>query len=149
MTFPASTQIKMDALTEVWRTANRLKSDMQRRRDTLANKNVSGQWILAMISNLTAAINTFESNASVPGIGDYVKDQYEDLSINVLTEFSNMKNATQDVKDWIVNNLPTDSNGYLIIRSLDTNGEIVEREFTPTQTQILRDKIDTLIATIG
>ena len=122
---------------------------MQQRRDTMASKNVSGQWLLSIISDLSAAINTFEANASVPGIGSYTRDQYEDTSIDVVTEFNDMKNAAQDAKDWLIANIPTDTNGYLLVRSLDSEGNIVERMFTPNQTQTLRDKIDALIGTIG
>jgi len=148
MAFPASTQVKVDALQKVRRTANQLKSSMQTKNDTMESKSVSGAFILSILGETKAAIAVFDEVAAVSGIVVYVQGQYDDDQIDVAAEFSAMKTAAENVRDWIIANLPQ-SGGYLAIRTMDANGVIADRMFAPAATAGLRTQIDSLIATIG
>lgn len=79
----------------------------------------------------------------------YVKAQYEDTHLDVGAEFTNMRDATVGVRDWITGNLPTSADGYLLLQSLDADNQLVWRKFTPSQTVDLRTRMDALIETIG
>src|SRR6056297_2993456 len=126
MTFPASTQIKVDALQKVRRTANQLKANMQTRKDAMANGSVSGAYIIATMVDLKSAITTFDEVAAVAGISTYAQEQYEDSEMDIATEFTAMKTAAETARDWIITNLPQ-SNGFLAVRTMDSTGKISDR----------------------
>lgn len=148
MTFPASTQIKVDALQNVRRAANQLKANMQTRRDTMANSSVSGAFVIATLVDVKAAITAFEEAAQVSGIAAYVQEQYDDNQIDVVAEFAAMKTAAENVRDWIIANLPQ-SGGFLAVRTMDTTGKISDRMFTPADTAELRTQMASIIGAIG
>jgi hypothetical protein len=68
--------------------------------------------------------------------------------LDVVAEFTAMESAVEDCRDWIVANLPTDADGYLVIRTLNADGTLTDRMFAPAQTAGLRTEIDAVLATI-
>lgn len=148
MAFPTSTQTKADALAAVIRTAKNIKTYAQNQKAFLANNSASSNAVLGVMFEIRSAMEKWNQAKTVPGIGDYAKDQLNDPSLDIAAEFTNMVNAAQGVIDWIDNNFPKDANGYLLSRKI-VNASIEFRQFTPAQTQGLRDQLDILIATIA
>ena len=148
MAFPASTQIKVDALQALRRAANQLKSNMQTKKDMMAAQSVSGAFVISILVDVKSAITTFNDTSTVPGIAEYVQDQYNDDGIDVVAEFAAMKTTSENVRDWIITNLPK-ANGYLAVRTMDATGKISDRMFSPADTANLRTQMEAVIGTIG
>lgn len=149
MAWPASQQTKEDGLAEVNREALALKRDAQNRRDALASGDQTGQFVLGIAGRMNTAIAIFDRVSAITGVGAYAQDQFEDSGLDISAEFSAMRSAAIAVRDRIVSDLPTDASGFLSIRTLNADGTITERTFTPAQTANLRADLDALIATIG
>ena len=148
MAFPASVQTQADALAELRRFVIQMKQRAENRSAALNAGNVSGAYIIAMLEDLKYAITLFNATQSVSGISGYAQDQYSDPGLDIAAEFLSMKNAAIAARDWIIANIP-ENNGYILIRSIDTDGSLIDRQFTPTQTAGLKTLLDTLAATVS
>lgn len=149
MAFPASTQTQADALEKVRSAAIQLKKNAQQVRDKTAAGSVEASIIISLLNAVRETIIVFDDVAAIPGIDAYVQAQYDDNALDVSAEFSAMRAEAVNVKDWIVANIPIDTDGYVLLQSFDADGKLVWREFTSAQTSDLRTQLDNLIATIG
>jgi len=149
MAFPASVQVKVDGFQKLRRVATDLKQSLETKRNTMSTQSVTGNFILSILSQTKEAIGVFETVEAIDGIAEYVREQHNDPTIDVVAEFTSMKNAANSVLGWIVSNLPKDNQDYLLLKTIDVDGNITFRQFTPAQTANLRTQIDGLLATIG
>jgi len=150
MSWPASTQYLIDALTKTNETALRLKTVSTNLKVQSLAGPVNRVDILNYLRKVSEAIERWNTAKNVNGIVTYVQDQFADPSLNVSEEFNGMINAAMDVKDWIETNFPTDdTTGAVLTHSLDINGNLITLTFTTAQLGGFRTECDKLIASIG
>ena len=83
----------------------------------------------------------------ISGIGLYASTVEEDTEYDLVAELTAISSACSTCLGWIETNFP-ESNGWILAYQL-SNGDIVPRQFTPTQTTGLRTALQTIIALIG
>lgn len=149
MAYPASQQLLVAALQEVGQVANRTRVRTVRLRDLAAAGPVDRRALLDFMSEMTGAINSWASANSLSGIVQYARDQFDDPTLDVVAEFSAMRNAATTLRDWIFNNFPKDAGGAWLINSYDNTGNSTSLQFTQAQLTQFIVSADALIATIS
>lgn len=149
MAFPASVEIQAEALSRLRNAALELKRSAQRDQDKMADGPVTAADILTTLNRAKSAIEVFDVVAVIPGIEPYAQAQYDDSNLDLTAEFSSMRSAAVNARDWIVNNLPADSDGYLLLQTVDDMGNLSWRSFTSQETAGLRTKLQTIIDSVS
>jgi len=145
MAFPAHNQSLADALAVLLREASRLRALAVNARDRMAAGNVGASLPLSLLESVRAATKEFDRISAIPGIVAYAQEQ---LGADIGSDFSAMNTAAKTVGAEIIAALPKDANGYLLLETIDAQGQRLPRQFTPQQTAGLRASLDALIATI-
>ena len=148
MAFPASTQTQVDALTGIRRVAINLKAQSQSLLAILQSDGATASQLVGYFGNLKSSLDNFITYASVPGLAQYAQNQYDDDTLNIVTEYQAMKEAVENTIEWIATNIPTDSNGYAAIKLLNVDGTIQDRSFGVAAVAPLASLVSTLIGTI-
>ena len=150
MAFPASTLTLKNGLDSALGAATKIKTYVTNARNASAQGPVGRGVILNLARLLSDAIANFDSVAAIPGIGAYAQAQFADSNLDVVAEFTTMRNAATALRDWIVSNFPTDTNsGAVLVYTLDANGTLTELTFTTTQLATFRTQADAFTATIS
>jgi len=103
--------------------------------------------ILNIASRMAGFRSIMDEARTAPGMGQWVKDEIDDQSIDIIADFNTMFAALDDVIAWIVTNFPNDGT-YILARSLLPTGQLSERQFTSGQTAGLQSALTALAATI-
>jgi len=101
--------------------------------------------IFALLDNLVDSKNIFSTAAALSGMDAYAEAQ---LGASIATDFTAMTNAVNSAIAWIVQNFPKDTDGYLQMATMNSDGTRTERSFTTTQTAGLATLLDAVVATI-
>lgn len=115
----------------------------------LAADNQSANAIIQLLSQMKSFIETFDAVAATPGLAAYAQEQENDPAYDVVAEFNAMRAAAVAVRDWIITNFPTSAGGFIEKDTLNADGSITVRQFTPAQTVGLVAALDALVATIA
>lgn len=100
-----------------------------------------------MLSHLAGFSTYAKASALTPGLEDYVKAQYADSAINIVTEYNTMIAAVDAAIAWIAGNVPK-SGGYVQLDQWANNGTITRRTFSTASLAGLRTVLDSVAATI-
>lgn len=149
MAWPASTQSLDNAFTVSNNTANQLKSQTQSVRNNSVSNDTLRSNLISLQRNLDRGVDRWAIAKALPGIVDYVRDQFNDPTMDVATEFNAMVNAATDLRDWIHANMPTGAGGAVLERSVNVDGTYTDLVFTSAQLADFRTEADTFIAAIG
>lgn len=151
MTFPTET-----ARSPLWllfqnaqKAALSVKSTCDRNAALMASANTPASTVLAILSGFKSHRGVFETARTAQGMGDWVKDAYADQAVDIVADFNAMVTALDNVLSWIVTNFPKDANNFILKDTIDAQGNVTERTFTPAQVSQLRTLLTTLSATIG
>ena len=87
--------------------------------------------------------NRLNELATIPGIGDYAKEQENDPTYDVAAEFTALVALIDDAEAWIRTALPVDGDDYLLIYELNTNS-LIARGFTAGQVAPLVTKLQAI-----
>ena len=148
MAFRATNQIQADGLAEAKRLANHASEFAVARRDLMAAAAVSGDIVIQVQAQFQTVITRWNAIKTIPGIAQYAKDQENDPTYDIVTEFNAMIAAAEVVRDRVETDIPTDGSGFLLLRKFQTNA-ITMRTFTTAQTAQLRTDLDSFIATVS
>lgn len=150
MAFPASQLLLAEGLRSAQRTALQIKAYAVKTNALMSAGPVSANVVLTVMSNMKDAIIEWNAIRQLPGIGQYAKDQFNDQALDVVAEFTTMREAAIDVRDWVINTFPvSDPGGFLERVMLESDGSITTRTFSVLLTEPLRTKLDALILTVG
>jgi len=149
MAFPASSQTQADALEQSLRFARSVKNELTNRSAVMAAGNVTSTYVLDTLAYLVSALNIFNAAKTVPGIGQYAKDQFDDAGLDIVAEANTMIAAIESARDAIISAIPNDGTYMLMRQKPDVNGAIVDRTFTPAQSAGLQTALNAVIATIS
>lgn len=149
MAWPASTQSLDNAFTVTNNTAIQLKGQAQSLRDNSVSNDTLRVNLISLQRNLDRGITRWNEARVLPGIVEYVRDQFNDPTMDVAAEFNSMVNAAISLRDWIYTNMPTGADGAILERVVNADGTYTDLVFTSAQLQTFRTEADTFITTIG
>jgi hypothetical protein len=146
MTFPTRPSLQV-----VWQQfaarAATLKRYCQEFTTASAARAMSASDLEEMLSHLAGFSTYAKASALTPGLEDYVKAQYADSAINIVTEYNTMIAAVDAAIAWIAGNVPK-SGGYVQLDQWANNGTITRRTFSTASLAGLRTVLDSVAATI-
>lgn len=149
MAFPASQQALADGLITIQRVALRHKQFMTQARNQLSTVTVSANQVIQVLTETKSVIEIMERAAAVSGMAQFAKNQFDDQGLDIVAEFQSLRSGLEGVRDWVIGNFPMSPGGFIEKDTLETDGSITVRQFTPAQTAGLVSVLDTSIATIG
>jgi len=138
-------------LEDVDREMVKLKGYATRQKDRLNTNPITATVVLDIYAKLNAVKSLFEAAASVPGIVGYARDQKDDQTLNLVTEFNVVVAAIDAVIAQIATDIPTANQGgtdYLLVQTL---GALIPewRDFTPVQLATTRGLLQAIIDAIN
>ncbi len=150
MAWPASQQTIADAFDLSNREALRIKGRVQKIRDLSTAGPLGRQSLLDLQRALDISVSRWNQAAGVPGIQAYARDQFNDQTLNVPSEFTTMRNAATSLRDWINANFPRASGSNAVeVYTVGTDGVRTELTFSVAQLAAFRTEADLFTATIG
>lgn len=152
MAFPASGGSRQDlgdVLIRVRYAARRIKNIAQDLRTASAAGPILARRPVVVMEELSELRAQLVTLAAVPGLAVYAQDQFGDANLNIVTEYTAMRNALDAVVSWITGAIPKDSvsGRWLLIEEI-VSGQRVDRTFSSAETAGMRTVLDALIATI-
>lgn len=127
----------------------RVKAFATQARNALIAGNVSANAVIQIMSNMKSSIELWDSVSSVPGIAQFAKDQQDDPAYDVVGEFLVMRTEAVATRDWVIANFPKSAGNFIEKDTLEADGAITVRQFTPAQTTGLQTVLADLIAAIA
>jgi len=100
--------------------------------------------LLPLLISTSAAFNTVPAE-----MADFAREQERDVSYDVAGEFLAMAAAVDDARVTLVAGMPKDTEGYILDRQMDGQGNVTNWALTAEQSTALNTKLDAIIATIG
>ena len=150
MSWPASKQTLANAFKEANDGAIRTKQFVTTIRDISAAGETPRKRVINLYLDLQRSITEWVIAKSLPGIVAYAREEFNDPTLDVATEFNAMQTSAETLRDWIYNNFPKDaSSGAWLVTAYDTNGELINLTFTSSQLSVFRTHADTFLATIS
>lgn len=148
MPFKATNKILASAYLQIKQTASAVKRHAESAKAKLTTEDVSAGYLLDIIDNMISHKATLDSLVSVAGLAAYAKTQEDDPTYDVVTEYQGFTSDMTAVVLWIKNNFPVDGDGYLLFQTFDADGSRISITFSVSQTTVLRNKLDDLIAAV-
>lgn len=145
MAFPTSSATLSVGLARAQSQASAIKRIAQNNYETMAAGPVSASFVITLLDNLKGARSVFDAAGNLPGMAAYAQEQ---LGQDVTADFVAMVSEIDTVGSLIVSALPKDGSGYLLLETIDAQGNRTERTFTSAQTSGVRSALQDLIATI-
>jgi len=151
MAYRASVQAKVEGFAEANNTARALKSSAQDHRDNFVTEDQSANAIFVIHLQIVNAIEVFGRVRNISGMLQYARDQFDDPTYDIVTEFDNMILECESARDWVTTNTPNDgsANEWLTVRRFDTDGSFINRTFTVAQLVSYVTELDNIIASIN
>ncbi len=143
-----NTQSLSKGLQKAENESIRAKAFATQARNALLAGNVSANAVIQIMTNFKSSIEVWDSVSSLPGIAQYTRDQYDNQAYDVVAEFVAMRTQAVAVRDWVITNFPA-SGGFIQKDTLQADGAITVRQFTPAQTTGLQTALADLIAAIA
>ena len=115
----------------------------------LAAGNISANAVISVLTHMTGSIAVFDLISAIPGLAAYAQNEENDGGYDVAAEFTAMRIEAIGTRDWILTNFPTAASGEIIKDTLQSDGSITVRQFTPAETAGLQSALGLLISTIN
>lgn len=115
----------------------------------LAAGDVSANAVITALGRMVSSIDVFDRIRVTPGIAAYAQNEENDPTYDVVAEFTAMRTEAVGSRDWILTNFPTAPTGEIIKDTLETDGNITVRQFTPVETAGLQTALGLLVAQIN
>jgi len=128
--------------------AVRLKEYAQNHRAGLIANAQTGLFIEQIMLRMPQAVAIWDAAKNLPGMLQYAKDQHDDPTYDVVLEFTSMRSAAIAVSQWIFDNFPKSSGGFIEKERYETDFSITAAMFTPAQTSGLQTALLGLMNTI-
>lgn len=151
MAFPTSNPLAA-ALISAQGTAATLKYLAQSTATACAAGPVSANLLLQMMDTLVRSKAIFNTVAATPGILQYAKDQYNNQSLSISTQFTNMISAIDAAATQIAGDIPKGTagqGGWMLTQKFAADGSVSVRAFSSVETAAIVTALNALVATIS
>ena len=101
--------------------------------------------LIVYMGRLGRAVVRINELGSVPGLAQYAKDQYNNPTLEIVTEFQAFRSACIQLRDWIYNNFPQHSSGAWLVSEFANDGTETMMTFTAAQLSQFVSHCDTLL----
>jgi len=147
MAFFASNILPEEGLNRSKKLALQVKNYLSVRENQFLS-DTNADVVLATFNDLKRYRDEFLSYRDIPGIAQYARDQENDQTYDVVTEFNAMITAIEAVITNIYSSFPKDANNFLLEKKLLVDGTYEFRIFTGVQLSTLRGLITAAIAQV-
>jgi len=147
MAFKASNVVPQEAYRIVKGAAVQLKANLQGINTRLSASGADYDFLREIYRTLARANNQFDNLKTTPGLAAYATEQENDVSYNVVTEFTTMQAAISSALSWMDTNVPTS----VTVKTPNqwADGEtLISNTFTAAQTAGLRTALSAVISAI-
>lgn len=148
MAFKASSIILVTAYERIKTEAAAVKRRSERLRDQSAAGAISADLIIDWVHEQKNRKDAMAALAATPGLVAYAKNQEDDGTYDVVSEYNAMITGIDTVIEWVDSNFPQDGSGYLLKDQMAVDGTITPRAFSTAATAGMRTELDALIALI-
>lgn len=150
MAWPASSQNLAEGFALVNATANKLKQRVQALSTASGAGPTSRQQYLDLQRSLDEAITRWSQVGALPGIVEYARAQLDNPTLDVVAEFTTMRDAAIALRDWINTNFPRDATSQaVLVYAYNAAGIPTELTFTSGQTATFRAQANAFTATVA
>lgn len=149
MAFLVSDRSLADAYREIKTIMGRLRADLTNESANMGSQGANFRQIEALFRRIKDDRSQLDGLKGVRGLARYAKDQQDDQSYAIGTEFTTALANLEAIQDRILLVLPTGTGGWLLGEKLDKTVGRTWRDFTPAQTASLKSSIDTFLATLS
>ena len=146
MAFKASNVLPADAYLIIKRGAVQLKANLQGFVTYMAVNDTDYDYLRGVYRTLERSKTQFDTLKTTAGLAQYAKDQENDQTYDVVTEFNSLITTIQAAITWLDNNIPTNVTAKLPENWGD--GTLISNAFTPAQTADLRTTLNAVSAEI-
>ncbi len=129
--------------------AARLRSFAVAAQQQMAAGSVSANAVVQVLGRMKDSITLWAQVTAMPGIAAYARNEEDDVGYDIVAEFLAMDIEARGTRDWILTNFPTAVSGEILKDTMEVNGDITVRQFTPAETAGLQSALGLLIATIA
>ena len=148
MAFKASNLLPENAYSQARSAALNLRQYCQAKSTVIQASGMNGNDLLGIIETLKQASIDFAILKTTPGIAQYAKDQENDQTYDVATEFNALESLVNTAVTNLAASLPVDSNGYLLLLKLQGSAKDW-RVFTPAQLAGIKSDLDAIILAVN
>ncbi len=151
MAFPTETTKRSLAfvLTEAQSVALAVKRQAQQISERSTTGNMTAGDILTYQERLKEQAERLDVLKVTPGIGQFAKDQFNDILFDIVVEFDAMLEQMQGVLTWIRANLPVSANGFVEERVIELDDTVTHKTFSSAQALTFRTELNALVASIN
>lgn len=146
MPYPAI-ELPSEALPIMNRAARSLRAAVKKLRDASEAGDTERLEYVHLMQQITNAMSVWDAHKDVQGLAKYAKDQNDDVQLDVVAEYANMRSLAVALRAWVDANLPK-SGDFVLLQTLSTTGNLTSGVFTSAQTAVFRTEADALIAAI-
>jgi len=133
MSFRAQNTIPDKAFTQAKSLAVSVRAQAQQAATDFTSIGADSDRIFGLIRNTIRASEQFNALKATPGIAAFAKIQEDDPTYDIAVEFNAMVAAVDAVSDALIAAIPKDGNGYLLVQTMNAQGDVGPRQFTPAQ----------------
>jgi hypothetical protein len=133
MTFRALNTLPDKAFTEAKSLAASIRSQAQQAATDFTSTGADADRILSLIRRLIGARKRFNELKTTPGLAAHAQEQENDPTYDVAAEFTAMLATLQAAEDALIAAIPRDGSGYLLLQTMNAQGDLGPRQFTPAQ----------------
>ena len=147
MAFRATNILPETGYDQAKKVATQVKRFSQNRSSDLVAGGDSDQ-ILGTADTMLIFKGQLTALTTIPGIGDYAKEQENDPTYDVAAEFTAMLALIDDVIATVTSGFPVDGSDFLLAYTFNPDGSQAPRSFTAPATVTIRAALDALDAGI-
>ncbi len=151
MAFPTETTARSLAfvLTEAQSLALAMKRQAQQTSERSTTGNMTAGDVLTYQERLKDQADRLDVLKATPGIGQFAKNQFNDIMFDIAIEFDAMLLQVQVVLTWIRVNLPVSANGFVEERIIEADDTLTLKTFSSAQALTFRTELNALVASIN
>lgn len=147
MAFRATNILPETGYDQAKKVATQVKRFSQNRSADLAAGGNSDQ-LLGTVDTMLIYKEQFATLTTIPGIGDYAKEQEDDPTYDVAAEFTAMLALIDSVISTVTAGFPVDGSDFLLAYTFNPDGSQLARTFTSGQTASVVTALNALDAGI-
>ncbi len=148
MAFRATNILPQKGYDQAKKIATQLKSFSTNRSADLVGGGDSDQ-VLGTVDTMKLFKSQLNDVATIPGIGDYAKEQENDPTYDVAAEFIALLALIDAVITEVVSTFPVDGSGFLLAYTISPDGTQIARTFNVAAMVDLRAALDAVVAGVS
>ena len=147
MAFRATNIVPQDAYDDIKAIATSLKAAAAKASAALAT-DTPAQTVLAYLEVMKDYKSRLSALKDTTGLADYAKEQESDPTYDVAAEFVSLMAVLDTAIASLVASFPVDGSGYLLDRTFDAEGALVQRVFTAAQLAGVKADVDAVASQV-